>query len=609
MVTAKTEEWIKILCREHRVSWLAPRASVVTCEQGKHELSQDFPYGEYWAYCCDCQHFWQSDLKGEKASPNCLACDREIRAWYLCAECKVLTFECELGRYVADKKPYSFGALDHPQPACPGCLRPVAGPLMIHGCDSISVAGAADGADVSVVYTTTLRCCPFCGEATRPAPPVEVPRESTTGASAAAAPEPEPIPAAAAAAARDAEPEVPETAMPAQRKTLWPNSGKQWAELIALVSAVVGILAFVFPSSRADIMWLARRPFNDKPTVKLNCDKQEILVDEQVVLKAVADDDYDRATLKYRWLPPEQVKLEKVGPDESQMMIKLLGLKPQSMAVPVEVGVEVTDSHGRSASDKMTFYVTTPEILNANKAPQITGITVSPRSEVQVGEIVTLRADVIDPNQRPEQLNYHWQASEGPMSWVGATATLNTAAVAPMSDRPVELRVTVTVNDLLGGITSSPITIRVFRKLPLKDAAGLVPSIAVNNSPRLNSFGPEQNPVRTGEEVRVRASAFDQDGDTLVYGWKVPELQIGSESGSPVFSFKVPDGAAGKQVLVILEVRDNRGGRVEQQTSVTITPPPPATPSPQPTAAPAAHPSPTAEKKAPPATPDGPVKN
>lgn len=55
MVTAKTEEWIKILCREHSVSWLAPRASGITCEAGPHELSRDFPYGEHWAYCCDCQ--------------------------------------------------------------------------------------------------------------------------------------------------------------------------------------------------------------------------------------------------------------------------------------------------------------------------------------------------------------------------------------------------------------------------------------------------------------------------------------------------------------------------------------------------------------------------
>ena len=143
-------EVIEAYCSTERAAVWCVRASTIICANG-HELVRDFPYAEFWQYCCDCKRFAPLEiLKGDEGQTRCSQCERPLSGWFLCSECKLLTTQSD-NRTV---KSFALTAEGRVSPTCPGCLTttPITN-LARHDCRNIGIK-----------YVTPRLQCPFCEE-------------------------------------------------------------------------------------------------------------------------------------------------------------------------------------------------------------------------------------------------------------------------------------------------------------------------------------------------------------------------------------------------------------------------------------------------------------
>lgn len=142
---------IRVYCPVHKVGFTAAGATI-ECSSQKHTLARSFPHDSFWEYCCDCQHYWPLDAaRGNTASGECPACERQIVRRFICQDCQVISVESDdPGR----RKAFSISPQGLPNPACPGCLSRSSSSGLDHDC-----------ADFGALFVTQRPACPFCDEA------------------------------------------------------------------------------------------------------------------------------------------------------------------------------------------------------------------------------------------------------------------------------------------------------------------------------------------------------------------------------------------------------------------------------------------------------------
>jgi len=146
---------LKIYCPQHQTTFETAESPKIICEIREHALSTDFPRGEFWEYCCDCQTFSPSDLEvGGKAKDVCPQCERATIRRFVCDDCKIVSYDSG-----EDTKGKNFhlntdgGAVN---PSCPGCLKDFSGiESHQHKCTE------TDG-----ILFTARQTCPFCKKET-----------------------------------------------------------------------------------------------------------------------------------------------------------------------------------------------------------------------------------------------------------------------------------------------------------------------------------------------------------------------------------------------------------------------------------------------------------
>ncbi len=158
---------LKIYCPQHFITFEIEESPKIFCEQHEHALSNDFPNGEFWEYCCDCQTFFPSQLTvGGKAKTACLQCERPTISRFVCGECKVTTFDS--GEDTKGKQFHLNSENFAVSPSCPGCLTNFAEEkLHLHKC-----------AEIEAVFATPREVCPFCKKETvkpKPKPKIKAP--------------------------------------------------------------------------------------------------------------------------------------------------------------------------------------------------------------------------------------------------------------------------------------------------------------------------------------------------------------------------------------------------------------------------------------------------
>ena len=151
MATTIGDQQLRVFCPTHKINFEVPNTSRILCESGGHALAHNFPHQDYWEYCCDCQHYWPSEMaKGGKAKEQCPVCSRETVRRYICDECKVVSLESDdAGR----RKAFRIGARGAVEPSCPGCMKVAKNALQAHECK-----------DAAAGFVTARAECPFCDE-------------------------------------------------------------------------------------------------------------------------------------------------------------------------------------------------------------------------------------------------------------------------------------------------------------------------------------------------------------------------------------------------------------------------------------------------------------
>jgi Double zinc ribbon len=147
------EGTLRIFCPTHEAVFEAPQSPKLLCEITGHALAIDFPGGEFWEFCCNCETFAPSRLdKNEKARKTCYGCDNEIARRFVCGACNLISFESES---LSKGKRYSVNATKGVDPCCAGCGAAPSSQVFIHDCR-----------EAAAIFATTRTTCPFCREKT-----------------------------------------------------------------------------------------------------------------------------------------------------------------------------------------------------------------------------------------------------------------------------------------------------------------------------------------------------------------------------------------------------------------------------------------------------------
>lgn len=146
----KGERELRVHCTQHRIIFRVLESRTLVCEADGHALAHNFPYGEWWEFCCHCQTFWPSDAEHYgKGREHCPACEQPVGARYLCHRCMVVSNAPETTQR---GRGFRISVVGRVEPCCPGCYS-VAHPVIDHQCDGARTP-----------FATARPLCPFCEE-------------------------------------------------------------------------------------------------------------------------------------------------------------------------------------------------------------------------------------------------------------------------------------------------------------------------------------------------------------------------------------------------------------------------------------------------------------
>lgn len=561
-----TAELIHIFCRTERATVWCVRAPTIVCENG-HEVAKNFPNGEFWHYCCNCNRFTPFDaLDGDDAYTQCPYCDAQtLSRWFLCDKCKLLTVESD--KFTTSK---SFALADEgkPSPACPGCLTADwSSTLAKHTCKSLGVT-----------YLTPRLLCPFCkARLNEIVAPQRLEQVETFK------------PATVSGLAFLESFAHSNTWMDwfqswfAWLKGNRPKTISHWVGVIGIAVGIVGILVgLVGPVgafSQQITIW-----FNHPPRVAVIECEHVISQGQRVPIRAQVDDP-DGGELRFRWISSAG-RIEGAG---AQVYLLTDDIVPKAISTDLTVGVYVTDELGLTAYRQERISVLSRNVLNNPPS-----LTVPPRcncsnQEVRVGDTVSLYA-LAERRDNNEPLSYDWQSSSPALeilkssSISGSTVILNTSRMGQLAS-PVPVKVTLRVSDSHGGEVSGDLTIMILPR-QFSSATPASPEVKPNHSPKLEFLTADNLTVETGEQVKLWAFVTDPDGDSpLYYDWKASSGEIINKGDTAVFNTAGVD--AGQKIITVT-ISDGHGGSTSQKLFVTVetNAKKTATPSATPTAAP-----------------------
>jgi len=146
----------------------------------------------------------------------------------------------------------------------------------------------------------------------------------------------------------------------------------------------------------------------------------------------------------------------------------------------------------------------------------------------------------------------------------GPQVQLDTRGINPtVGAPPVEVTVTVLVDDGRGGTASSSATITVNAPTPPPPPPNRPPVIETLSCQEVVGTPQVPGQITDGETVRVRAIARDPDGDPLTHEWRASAGRLigtGSEVTLDTTGVTAGPGAPSVNITVTVTVIDGRGG-------------------------------------------------
>ena len=399
-------ELVQIYCRRERAVLWCVRGSIIVCENG-HEVAKNFPKGEFWHYCCDCNKFTPfSALEGDEAYTSCPQCGRTNVRWFLCEECNLLCVESDER---ALSKIFAITKNGQPSPSCPGCLiiRSTYN-VCQHNCTSLSVT-----------YLTARLICPFCKERLNEVVPAEPLSE---------VPEPLQSGTTTVSGLRFLEAFGHSNTWIDWLKSHRPKTWQRWMELIGMFGigvTIVSIALGVFGPAAA-VSRRVKRAFNHAPRVEAIECEHGVSQGQRVPLKARADDS-DGDELRFRWTSSAG-SIEGTG---AQVYLITDGIVPKAISTDLTVEVFVTDPFGETATRQERITVFSRKVLNNPPILKIPPRCNCSNPQIRAGESISIYA-LAEDEDNDDALAYDWQTSSSVLEIVkvvtstsGSTAILN----------------------------------------------------------------------------------------------------------------------------------------------------------------------------------------
>ncbi|AKJ01863.1 BNR repeat domain protein [Archangium gephyra] len=198
-----------------------------------------------------------------------------------------------------------------------------------------------------------------------------------------------------------------------------------------------------------------------------------------------------------------------------------------------------------------------------NAAPVITSLSAAPGT-VEPGGSVTLTATASDANPA-DTLTYAWSAPSGTFA---QPSNLSTAWTAPSSAATVPLTLTVTDSKGLQGKVTFNVNVTVGKG----DAAV---NASLNTWPQVSNLSASATALEVNESTTVSATASDNDGDTLAYGWAASCAGTWSNATSATAHFTataLPGSSTCNNCNLTVTVTDFRNGQaIGGQTTGTLS--------------------------------------
>lgn len=582
---------LNIFCPTHHIRLPVVGPDVLSCDNGPHVLSENFPL-DFLKYCCDCDTFSPLENGNEVPYDHCPVCKCKLEDhWYLCENCRIFTTRPDdvRPRQKFYLPPKGKGA---PQPFCPGCELETDLRVREHICQTLL--------DMKVeVYVATPRsACPLCREKiTLPA----------TAASAAAGGSLDPV-------ASETDPAEGLAPSHPPKKPFWLKTKRQWSlpEVIGLVLAVMSIaltalglgytiFAHALPSLWSDIHYQYRKRLsNSQPEMKLAepIDKKYVVLENRdAVLRAVAVDT-DGDDFKYDWKVLRSSALID-GNGNSEVTLKTQSIHPEANPVSVLVRVKAVDAYGaKSESLEIELSVTTENL--SNRPPVIERLDCGgcPNWVVRAGALVDLHVTAGDPDG--DTLKYYWQP-QGLINGSGPDVSLDTSSINPREGGNIYVSIVVTDE------RSKEQPKQVERQLTIlaRQAPDIPPPPATPPYELLivDLPPPEEGTwVNVGDVVTLTASIRNAHKDNLTYEWKTSTNRY-EKTDKAIYTFRVED-VHDSFVDVTVFVTDDSRSKGSAQLRLNVRQPA-ADKTPQPVSRPAATPAATPRQPATKAEPDG----
>ncbi|MFH1288064.1 MAG: PKD domain-containing protein [bacterium] len=268
------------------------------------------------------------------------------------------------------------------------------------------------------------------------------------------------------------------------------------------------------------------------------------------VFASASDPDSD--DISYRWYSPTAMGYFDNFSGDSTSCDWIAPLNPSGPA-SYELWCEATDGNGGLTQRSISIYMNYQ--TNYNNPPWVT--IIPSKYQVNLDETITLTASASDPDGDP--LTYEWGANNGVFNY---TTTSVVDWTAP--DYLTGVNIFVKVKDTRGGEARAEVFINVYSTLP--------PPPKENQSPIITDAHSDLNTVIPSGKVRLFASAYDPDYDSVNYNWR-------SASGAGYFANPGPNSAScdwhapsnlsgPSNYELICEVTDGKGGFAQKSVWV-----------------------------------------